>query len=559
MKSAHCCYLAAAFLILMYAFPAYALNVGDPFPDFTVANTLTPEQCAYLKVPANAPIHLAAIPYDVVIVEFLNVYCHTCRMQVEIFNEIKQAIVADPDLKDRVCLLGLAVGNSADEIATFRSEFGPQYPILSDQDKVLFNRTGNTRGTPHTYLIRREELDFIVDYHAGGVSSPERYLESIRHILRSSLTGIQPGNKIPPFAFRTAGKTITVESLAGKRCILYFASVRQRTVPQDLRNMPVQLAALKNIAADSRFTIFVFPPPETSSELAAIPAPLITARDEDTSVRALLGVEGEPAVLCINEYGRIIYRGESMTQLAAEQLIDGREYNPEPKLSPQEIQDLIRDRVIASGHQVAEIERLTLENRQDLYVITVAPQGSGVFIFARLESGITMCDVCHDTHFVYFFDQDGTVIDFMPLEITKYGNIPWTDEDIAKMKKNLVGHNIFEPFKFNPAVDAVTTATMSSSMVYEAMNRAKEYFKDFYDYGFRAVYWQNRCFSVICKVKKLAESSRKKPDFVFDDSSLQQIMKDNSLSGCPTGGMYIVLDGDVLCSQHGFNMQGCAQ
>ena len=112
MKSAHCSYLALAFLILMYAFPAYALNVGDPFPDFTVANTLTPEQCAYLKVSPKAPIQLAAIPYDVVIVEFLNVYCHTCRMQVGIFNELNQAIAADPDLRDRVCLLGLAVGNS---------------------------------------------------------------------------------------------------------------------------------------------------------------------------------------------------------------------------------------------------------------------------------------------------------------------------------------------------------------------------------------------------------------------------------------------------------------
>ena len=86
MKSAHCSYLAVAVLILMYALPAYALNVGDPFPDFTVANSLTPEQCAYLKVPAKAPVQLSAIPYDVVIVEFLNVYCHTCRCQVRNFQ-----------------------------------------------------------------------------------------------------------------------------------------------------------------------------------------------------------------------------------------------------------------------------------------------------------------------------------------------------------------------------------------------------------------------------------------------------------------------------------------
>jgi hypothetical protein len=134
---------------------------------------------------------------------------------------------------------------------------------------------------------------------------------------------------------------------------------------------------------------------------------------------------------------------------------------------------------------------------------------------------------------------------------------PWTDEDIAKVKNNLVGRSIFEPFEFNPQVDAVTTATMSSSMVYESMDMAKEHFKDFYEYRFREAHWKNACFSVICKVKKLVEISMKNPDFVFDDSSLHKLVIENGLNGCPTGGMYIVLDGDVLCSQHGLNIQGC--
>lgn len=559
MKHVYCLFIAFFCLFLVSTVSAQSLNVGDPFPDFTVANTLSKAQSDYLKVPPDSPIQLSAIPYDVIVVEFLNVYCHTCRLQVGIFNELKQAIAADPDLRGRVCLLGLAVGNSVEEIETFKEEFGPQYPILSDQDKVLFNSTGNTRGTPHTYLVRREEKDFIVDYHAGGVASPERYLESIRHILRSSLTGTQPGYKLPSLMFKVAGQTITNESLSGERFILYFASSRERTVKQDLRNMPAQIEVLKNIALDDQFKIFVFPPPQTAAASTAVPEPLYCARDKDNSVRTLLAVDDQPVVLCVNTYGRIVYRGESMTSSAAAQLIEGVEYQAKPKLSAQEIQDLIRKNLMAAGYQVAEIEHLTLENRQELYVITVAPQGSGVFFFARVESGITMCDVCHDTHFVYMFDQAGIVTDFFPLEITKYGNIPWTDEDIDKMKQNLVGRSIFESFEFNPKVDAVTTATMSSSIVYEAMNNAQEYFKDFYDYSFRAAYWQNVCFSVICKVKKLIEANREKPGFILDDSTLQKIITENALRGCPTGGMYIVLDGDVLCSQHGLNLQGCKQ
>jgi hypothetical protein len=478
---------------------------------------------------------------------------------VPIFNKLQEAVAADPDLKDRVCLLGLAVGNSVEEIENFKDEFGARYPILSDEEKVLFNRTGNIRGTPHTYVIHREELGFIVDYHAGGVSSSERYLDSIRHILRSSLTGNQPGNKIAPFKFKVGWKTFKTEKLVGEPYMLYFGTSRLRTVEHDLRNMAVQLDVLEDIAEENSSKIFVFSPADKKFDMPDIPDTLLHARDKRNKARELLGFVDQSGVLCVNEYGRIIYRGESLTRLAAEQLIEGREFKSEPKMSSDEIQDLIRQHIAAAGHEVVEIESLTLENRQNLYVITVAPQGSGVFFFARVESDITMCDVCHDTHFVYIFDRDGTVTDFFPLEITKCGNIPWTDEDIAKVKNNLVGRTIFSPFEFNPEVDAVTTATMSTSMVYESMDMAKEHFKDFYEYRFREAHWKNACFSVICKVKNLVETSKKNPDFVFDDSSLHKLVTENGLRGCPTGGMYIVLDGDVLCSQHGFNIQGCTQ
>ncbi len=545
--------------LMLAAAPVYALNVGDPFPDFTVANTLSPEHSTYLQVPYQGSIQLSKIPYEVIIVEFLNVYCHTCRMQVSIFNELKQAIERDADLRGKVCLLGLAVGNSLDEINTFVSEFGVQYPVLSDADKALFNATGNTRGTPHTYVIRRGELGFIVDYHAGGVSSADRYLDSIRHTLRGSLTGSSPGNILVPLTFKAGGQPVSTAGLGGRRFILYFPSSQARALENDLRTMALQMEALKNIALKNDLSIYVFPPPGSDCAACGVPEPLACARKADPSIREALAVGDQPLVVCVNEYGRIVYRAETLSQLAAERMYEGQEYKPKPQLTPEQIQELIRRSIAALGHQAAEIEHLVLENRQDLYVITAAPQGSGVFYFARVESGITMCDVCHDTHFVYVFDQNGIVVDFIPLEITKYGNVAWDEADIAKMKKNLAGRSLFEPFSFNPAVDAVTTATMSSSLIYEAMNRAREYFKDFYEYRFRESHWQGLCFSVICKLKSLAAgAAAREPGFVLDDASLQKLMSAAGLTGCPTGGMYIVLDGDLLCSQHGLNMQGCA-
>jgi hypothetical protein len=342
----------------------------------------------------------------------------------------------------------------------------------------------------------------------------------------------------------------------GRRFILYFPSSQTRSVENDLRTMALQNEALKNIALKNEITIFVFPPAGSNCAADSVPEPLACARETGTSVREALAVI-EPLVICVNEYGRIVYRAETLSQLAAERMYEGQEYRPKPQLTPEQIQALIRQSIAALGHQTAEIEHLVLENRQDLYVITAAPQGSGVFFFARVESGVTMCDVCHDTHFVYVFDQNGVVVDFFPLEITKYGNIAWDAADIAKMKKNLAGRSLFEPFVFNPSVDAVSTATMSSSIIYEAMNRAREHFKDFYEYRFRESHWQNQCFSVICKVKQLAREAAVQQDFVVDDASLQKLTSSSAL-GCPTGGIYIAIDGDILCSQHGLNLQGCA-
>lgn len=557
MKHSHRLVFVIACLCLFFTRPAYALNIGDPFPDFNVDNTLSPDESAYLKVPYQGKVQLSKIQAEVIIIEFLNVYCHTCRMQVSIFNELKAAIDKDPDLRGKVCMLGLAVGNSVEEIADFKAEFGVQYPVLSDQDKELFNMTGNIRGTPHTYIIRRDDRGFIVDYHAGGVSSAERYIESIRHTLRSSLVGTQPGNIMPQIEFSAAGEKISTASMNNQRYILYFASSLQREIDNDLRSMPLQLAVLSSLAGQSPVKIFVFPPAPGDCAGHEIPGPLVCAHDEGNAIRDLLGSGDEPVLLCVNEYGRIVYRAESLARLAAEKIYQGSEYKPEPKMSAEDIQALISRSVEAAGHRVAAIEHLTLENHKDIYVITAAPQGSGVFFFARVESGITMCDVCHDTHFVYVFDQKGIVVDFIPLEITKYGNVAWTEDDGAKMKQNLAGRSIFEPFEFDPKVDAVTSATMSSSLIYEAMNNAREYFKDFYEYSFREAYWKKRCFSVICKVKEAVMQASQEPGFVFDDAALQKILAGSGLNGCPTGGMYIVIDNDILCSQHGLNMDGC--
>ena len=65
------------------------------------------------------------------------------------------------------------------------------------------------------------------------------------------------------------------------------------------------------------------------------------------------------------------------------------------------------------------------------------------------------------------------MIDLVPIQLTKYGNLQWADEDVKKLKSRTVGRSILEPFIFDPQVDAVTSATITSVLIFDSLDKAK--------------------------------------------------------------------------------------
>ncbi len=90
--------------------------VGDPFPQFTLPNSLDKQTRKTLGLPEKESIELQDLPFEIILIEFLNVHCHTCKEQVPVFNQLWKAIQADGVLKSRATLLGLTVGNNVKEI-----------------------------------------------------------------------------------------------------------------------------------------------------------------------------------------------------------------------------------------------------------------------------------------------------------------------------------------------------------------------------------------------------------------------------------------------------------
>lgn len=560
-------FAAIQMLFLFYAGFSFSLNIGDSFPSFSIPNPLKPYECDYLGIECGKDFSLKNLQQNVIVVEFFNVHCFTCRMQVEVFNDLFLSIKKDPTLSEKVRILGIAVRNYSEEVAEFKENLGVLYPILPDPQKVIFKMTRDFQGIPHAYILRKDEKCFIIDYHAGGAFSKDKYLSSIKIALRDKLSGVRQWNKVQGYSFISGGKSFDEKSFEGKKVILYFPIDKINPLAIDIRNTENQIGVLYKIKNKyPGINIVVFKYPGFLAELLKKfqPSSFYTVEQGDGKAVKTFGSPDEPTIYYINEFGRIAFKGDSITLSSVHNIIIGSEYIPVPDISEEDIINLIEEHIEKLGIKVISTEKVTMENRNLVYITTTFPRRGGIFLFSRLESKPSLCDVCHDSHFIYIIDQEGTIKDFIPVKLTKLENTLWSEDDIKKTKKSIVGKSILGKFPFNPKVDAVTAATMTTSLVFEALSEGKDVFGEFKDYNFRRKFWEQICFKNICKIKQAIRQKKKAPGFKGrDDKVTHNLLSEIEMPECPLQGEYIVPaveilpEVDILCSVHGYNSQGC--
>jgi hypothetical protein len=126
------------------------------------------------------------------------------------------------------------------------------------------------------------------------------------------------------------------------------------------------------------------------------------------------------------------------------------------------------------------------------------------------------------------------------------------------MKKNL-----FQPLPFDPSVDAVSQATMSSFLIFEGLDETKIALKNLNDAGFRKDYWRELCLQRLRKVKEIialfkqqypGENFTKADRTTLDMDKLQEKLPEQTVPRCPTRGDYLLMGDNPMCSAHGMNM-----
>ena len=150
---------------------------------FSFDRKLSPEERAYLGLKKEGPFTLGDIDADLVVLEFLNVYCYACAMQAPVMNRVHEGIEAREDLRDRVRFFGIAVGNEQGETEEFRSRFDIPYPVIADPEFFTLDAIGNPGGTPFTVLLPLGGGTSVARAHLGVMADSDAFIEEVADAL----------------------------------------------------------------------------------------------------------------------------------------------------------------------------------------------------------------------------------------------------------------------------------------------------------------------------------------------------------------------------------------
>jgi thiol-disulfide isomerase/thioredoxin len=148
-----------------------------------------------------------------------------------------------------------------------------------------------------------------------------------------------------------------------------------------------------------------------------------------------------------------------------------------PPLAEEELMAKAREGMESTGGKVLNIEKISLKDRDWIYLGKVDFGTYQKNLFSKLASRRAVCDICHDTFFIYTFDSGGKVMDIVPVQLTKINNLHWTEEDLKKIKARTIGRSILSPFIFDPSVDSVSGATITAVLIFDSLDKAKEIFE----------------------------------------------------------------------------------
>jgi thiol-disulfide isomerase/thioredoxin len=177
--------LLTIFFLGISTAPAFALDppqVGGRLPDVTLPAPEDPDHRAYLGLVAEeSTFTIPDIASPVIIIEIFSMYCPHCQREAPVVNRLYRLIQESPDLKGKVKLIGIGVGNTRFEVDYFKKTYEIPFPLFPDPDFAIHALMGEVR-TPYFVVVRNQEEGGhrVIHSELGGFGEPAAFLDLIR-------------------------------------------------------------------------------------------------------------------------------------------------------------------------------------------------------------------------------------------------------------------------------------------------------------------------------------------------------------------------------------------
>lgn len=145
-------------LVLTCLYPcgvtATPLTVGDTLPDFTLPPPVDQAERRYLGlIFPNRSFRLTEVTAEVIIIQCFSLYCPASQWAAPEMARLYRLIEDHSKLKGRIKLIGIGVGDSAFEVATFKRKYRLPFPLFPDPQARLYHLLGEGP-TPYFLGIR---------------------------------------------------------------------------------------------------------------------------------------------------------------------------------------------------------------------------------------------------------------------------------------------------------------------------------------------------------------------------------------------------------------------
>jgi thiol-disulfide isomerase/thioredoxin len=173
------------FALLVAATFAAAQNappkVGSALPEMEL---LKPGDSAYLKylgLPGGGTsFKINQIKAKVAIIQIYSMYCPYCQAEAPNVNRLYASIENNPELKDKIKIIGIGVGNSQFETGIYKKKYTVAFPLIPDGDFKIHKIVGEVR-TPYFIVVKLDgsKPPQVIYSRLGALENNDNFLAQI--------------------------------------------------------------------------------------------------------------------------------------------------------------------------------------------------------------------------------------------------------------------------------------------------------------------------------------------------------------------------------------------